>query len=155
MKRLKLTYNSRSIVSGAFDFRAFRLISDALKGELTQGKLDGAMMQGLISMFDGTELTADIFESRRNILDQDEVAAALNAVSGWYFSVKHPEHVKIVGELPENPILSLYQSMIERHLPSELDKQDPQLLLDVIHTKKSDTTPASEIPDSVKDYYGL
>jgi hypothetical protein len=111
-------------------------------------------MMGVIAMFDGTELTEEVLLKEWNDIDLDALADAQNKVLYWYHSVRVPAKTQTIGETPDNPIMHLYNSLLESHLPSEIDKQDPQLLFDVLHAKKSDTTSADEIHDSVKDYYG-
>ena len=124
--------------------------------------LDDAALQGVIAMFDGTELTADILmsgASQRDIygnpvIDENELKKAIMNVINWFLSIKTPDPQEMIGELPEDPVLALYNSLLTNHLPSEVDKQDPQLLLDVINIKKSDTASVDDIPDSVKELYG-
>jgi hypothetical protein len=155
MKRLKITYRGKEIISDIFNFKAFRVMTGHLTGELSQEKLDSAAMLGVIAMFDGTELTEDVLLKEWNNLDLDALTDALNKVSNWYTSVKLPDKKQAIGETPDNPVIQLYHSLVDHHLPSEIDKQDPQLLIDVMHAKKSDTTSVDDIPESVKGYYGL
>ena len=133
-------------------------MGEAISGELTPESLDDAAMQGLIAMFDGTELTADVLMSgwtRKDdtgnpILNENEVHIALDRVWNWFTSIIPPENDQTIGEIPENPVIGLYNSLVTYHLPSEVDKQDPQLLIDVLNAKKSDTASVDDVPDIVK-----
>ena len=127
----------------------------AISGEITVDKLDDAATQGLIAMFDGTELTEDVFIKGWRKLDEQELSDALNKIINWYTSVKPHKTNETIGELPDDPVLSLYHSLLSSHLPSEIDKQDPQLLLDVMNAESSSAVSADDIPDDLKVYYGL
>ena len=155
MNRLKITYRGKEILSDIFNFKAFRIMSEHFGGELTKEQLDSVAMLGVIAMFDGSELTEDVLLKEWQNIDLDSLNVALDKVLSWYSSVSFPENNQIIGEIPDNPVIHLYSNLIDRFLPSEIDKQDPQLLLDAINAKKSDTTSADEIPDSAKPYYGL
>ena len=146
------------ILSDIYNFKAYRIMADLIKGDLTTEVLEDAAMQGIIAMFDGTDLTEDILLSGWTQLDKinsKELTTAIDKVITWFISTKPAETPQIIGELPENPILSLYNTLLENHLPSEIDKQDPQLLFDVINAKKTDTSSVDDVPEDVRELYGL
>ena len=155
MKRITLTFNNEKTVSDIFNFKAYRIMSDILTDKLTTDKLDDAAMQGLIAMFDGTELTSDALLSGWRNFDEKELTEALDNIVNWFISTKPPKDKQAVGEQPPDPIMSLYNSLLTHHLPSEIDKQDPQLLIDVMNAEKSGVTSVENVPDNLKIYYGL
>jgi len=158
MRRLNITYQGKSVLSDIFNFKAYRIMSDSINGELTPDMLEDAALRGIIAMYDGTEITEDILTSgwvHSGVINTKELTDAIDKVLLWFISVKPAKNPQIIGEPPENPILSLYKSLLEHHLPSKIDKQDPQLLFDVMSAKKSDTSSADDISDDAKEYYGL
>jgi len=150
MKRLKITYKGKEILSDAFNFKAYRVMSDAISDGV---ELDDVAIQGVIALFDGTPITEEDLISNWKIFDERELSIAHSKIISWYRSIKPPEKVESVGEIPKKPILNLYNRLLMSHLPSELDKQDPQLLLDVMNVKA--VSGVSEVPDNMKIYYGL
>ena len=156
MKRLKLKYNGKYILSDIFNMKAVRVMHDILdSGEITRELIDTAATSGVIAMFDGTEITEDIIVGWRG-LDASELSLARYKVKEWFDGfLSRSRDENMVGTPPPKPVLSFYKSLLDRHLPSEIDKQDPQLLFDVMAADKGDSISANEIPDDMKIYYGL
>ena len=155
MKRLKLTYKGNEIVSDIFNFKAFRMMYDILYAEVTIASLDEAALVGVIAMFDGTVITEDVIRYGLRDLHEDELLNALNKVINWFNSVTTHNDGEVLGQSSRTPILSLYNSMLSQHLPSEIDKQEPQLLLDVMAADVDDTIRADDIPEDIRVCYGL
>jgi len=152
MNRLKLTYKGNVILSNAFNMMAWRVMYDALSAGVTPINVDIATTTGMVAMFDGTMITADVITGWRE-LNSEELRQARDAIIDWYMDVK-PHNAEIIGDVPERPILSLYHSLLSNHLPSEIDKQDPQLLFDVAYAKPTKTVKADNIPEAYKILYG-
>lgn len=145
------------MISDAFNFKAYRLMFGKLSkmDEITREALDAAALDGVIALFDGSPLTEDALR-RGHGIDKVELMKACDKVISWYLSVKpRPNNARMVGTLPDDPILHLYNTLLRHHLPSELDKQDPQLMFDVMAVKSGDAVSADNIPDAYKVFYGL
>ena len=155
MKRLKLKYNGKYILSDIFNMKAVRVMHDILdSGEIARELIDTAATSGVIAMFDGTEITEDVIVGWRG-LDESELSLARYKAWEWFDDFLSRSRENIVGTPPPKPVLSFYESLLDRHLPSEVDKQDPHLLFDVMSATKGNSINANEIPDDMKIYYGL
>lgn len=155
MKRLTLTYQGRKIVSDVFNMKAYRLMYDALSGDgLNAAFLDSAAVIGLAAIFDGTELTEDVLMSGAGI-DGGELIKACGTVMSWHSEItkKHLKKSEKAEPQQGHPVLSLYKSLLGRHLPDELDRQPAELFFDVMFTENNDPGFANDMPESQRDLY--
>jgi len=159
MKRLTLVYNGKEVVSNPFSMGAFRAVFDTLMGaeELTPGVIDTAAFEGVIRLFDGTELTEEIIR-RGDGIDASGLLNACALIISWYRVVAvNPGNREYMGESPKTPILSLYKQLLKEHdiLPDEIERQDPQLFFSVMNAEdfeKPDPSLFSEIPDEYRAF---
>lgn len=154
IKKIVITHAGREYVSTPFNFKAFRRMYRMLeqKEKITQVEADAAGLEGLIALFELTPLTMEIL----NEVDAQQVMTASETVFSWFQAVEIKKSSKqLVGTPPEDPILAIYHGFLRSHLPSELDKQDPQLLFDIFATDTGDAIDANEIPNGYQEMYGL
>ena len=160
MKRLTLTFKGNEIISEIFNMKAWRAMFKVMTGEFTEYTLDDAALIGVIAMFDGTPITEKVLKSGWRALDENELSEALEKVYKWFEEVKPnrklDEKSIIVGEIPDDPVLNIYHNLLRLHLlPSEVDKQEPQLLFDLYFSGNNESDQEEEIPEELKLYYGL
>ena len=154
MKRLTLAYKGKVIVSGAFNMGAYRVVFDALTGAagFSAEMVDAAALEGVIAMYDGTELTEGVIRGAKG-LDGKELMSNCAVLMQWFHAVKvRADSPPTTGTMPDKPLLSVYSTLLKLYsiLPSEVDKQDPQLLFDVMATEP----PQSADPDLYGDIPG-
>ncbi|MCL2080235.1 MAG: hypothetical protein FWH17_10455 [Oscillospiraceae bacterium] len=159
MKRVKLIYNGKEIISDSFNMKAYRVMYDtAAKGNFTPGLLDDMALKGIIAMFDGTPITEDLLTNNWREFDETELDAALLKVYGWFFAVRPQGGVtKFEGTPPKDPILSIYKRLLRDHgiTPSEVDEQDPQLLFDVFGADMGEQISFDDMSNEERELYGL
>ena len=157
MKRLVLEYKGVETVSNPFSMGVYRIMYDALDGAetLTEAALDAAALEGVAAMFDGTAITRDALRAGGGI-DGDAIFLACVKTLAWYRGVNARGGEALPSALQEgNPIHALYKAFIPHKLPGELDKEDPQLLFDVLAAETRPSASADDIPDDLKVFYGL
>ena len=159
MKRLYLTYNGKKIASDSFNMKAWRVMFKILaEGEVTPESVDRAALEGAAALFDGTEITGDVLLHGWNSLDAGELDAALGSVFAWFSEVRPPDRSEpLVGTPPEDPVLAIYRNLLDSCgcLPSEVDRQCPQLLLDVMAADQGDYASVDGMTDDERLLYGF
>lgn len=157
MKRMTLGYNGKTVLSDSFNFKTYRAISDALGQGLAEDAIDIASRAGLIALFDGTEITAEALTSEWWRFDEAELSAALSKVMAWYSGVRLRKDRQTAARPPEDAILGLYKGLLKTYnmQPSEVDKQDPQLLIDILSMDDIEAAQADSATDAAKAFYGL
>ena len=153
MKRLKMTYQGRVVVSDIFNFKAYRMISEALSYGAYD--LDTVAMQGIIAMFDGTEIDPDVLIGDWSKLDLNEYNYALNKVMEWFNGIDVPKSPQPSEKSLYDSIIGVYNFLLSSHLPSEVDKQDPQLLIDVLYADTNEPVDPSDLTEDQKFRQGL
>jgi len=156
MKRLTLAYKGRDIVSSIFNFKTYRTMAEILDNGKTIAALDEAADAGLIAIFDGTQITADSLTGDWRNFDSAELSRARNMVLRWFNAVRPRKTPDTDTKIPDDPILSLYRTLLFEHslLPSEIDEQDPQLLIDVMIADPAGIND-NGISDAAKSFFGL
>ena len=147
------------MLSDIFNMKAYRVMYELLNDyELTPELLDEVAVAGLVAMFDGSEITEEALVSGWRGFGEKELENALIKVYDWYLDVKMPERDgHYVGRPPDNNVMGIYRHLLDvRGLsPSEVDKQCPQLLLDVMFADMGDIVNADDLTEEEKLYRGL
>ena len=153
MKRLKITYQGRVIVSDIFNMKAYRMISRAL--DMGVYDFDTIAVQGIIAMFEGTEIDEDVLITDWKNFYLNEYDHALNKVIEWYNGITVPESNQPSEKSQHDSIIGLYNFLLSSHLPSEIDKQDPQMLIDVLYAESNEPPDPSKLTEDQKFRLGI
>ena len=136
-----------------FNFKAYRMISNALSADAYD--FDTVAVQGIIAMFDGTEIDYDVLIGDWSNLDLNEYNYALNKVMEWYNGIVVPESPQPSDKSPYDALIGLYNFLLSSHLPSEVDKQDPQMLIDVLYAESNEPVDPSQLTEDQKFRLGI
>lgn len=145
--QLKINGQDETIKSRPFDMECYRLMYDSFHVE-NQSRDEGALA-GLRNLFPSVDLL--------KALSPGALIAAICNLLMLYSDVKSYAKKKEVLRAGEgHPIYGIYQRFLQSHgrLPSEIDRQDPAFLLQILTEEHTDEITADQIPPHLRMYYG-
>ena len=145
-RSIKIKIWDNEITSRPFDMECYRLMYDAM----TAGEHELASFIGIHNLFPDVELSQ---------IPADELAKAADALTVLFLSVKAsgtPQ--KTMAVEPEgHPVRKLYKSLLQAHgiLPSDVDRQDPIFLYQMITEEHTDGVAAADVPAVFRPFLGM
>ncbi len=129
--------------SRPFDMQCFRIMYDYMAAGQTQD----ALLAGIENLFPQADI-ADI--------DAASLIHAMNTLLRLFTNVKSYATKKpTLGSDSGHPIRRIYQNLLDRFLPDEIDRQDPVFFFQVLTEEYEDAVPVDSIPEDMRIFYGM